>query len=438
MLVELLRLYAFRPGVRTITWIGLGCAAILFLFLPAGSPLQTLWLLLQTLFALPSAWSIQGAGVLLSLAWPLLGVSFWCMFFCCSWVLLRHHYRAHLLKVQLQKQIWQPFRRETLAISSASASAARITEPLIHFPHRETQPLTGYPAPQASLRSPAQERAIADIPTRPVSDVSSPVQKPGVETYPLSVGVGWHTGIVRRSEPNEDSLVVLQGLCTYAERLLPFGLFCLADGMGGHAGGREASRVAIQSMMHTVLQNILLSNELSDEFLTDMLIGGVEWANGAVYQRVQAQEQRMGTTLTAALILSGKAYIVNVGDSRAYLFREGSGLTQITYDHSLVSSLVTLGQISPDDIYTHPERHKIYRCVGAQEQIKVDWFVVDLEAGDRLLLCSDGLWEMVRDRMLERVLHVCKNAPEASDYLLKAALHNGGADNVSVLVVDVP
>jgi serine/threonine protein phosphatase PrpC len=251
----------------------------------------------------------------------------------------------------------------------------------------------------------------------------------------LQVGVGWDAGYLRGTEPNEDSVLAIQGKCSYKGQLVPFGLFCIADGMGGHADGKEASRIAIERMMQTVLQNILMGHELSEEFLTDMLVGGVEWANLAIYQHAQSVNKDMGTTLTAALVVDAKAYIVNVGDSRAYIYRAGEELSQITHDHSLVATLVQEGQITADEVYTHPDRSKIYRSLGYSETIQVDWFVTNFCPQDRLLLCSDGLWEMVRNVSLERILRNCKEPTEASNRLVQAALRAGGADNISVIVV---
>jgi serine/threonine protein phosphatase PrpC len=251
----------------------------------------------------------------------------------------------------------------------------------------------------------------------------------------LQIGVGWDAGLLRRTEPNEDSVLAIQGMCSHKGQLVPFGLFCIADGMGGHADGREASRIAIERMTQTILPNILTGHELSEEFLTDMLVGGVEWANLAIYHHAQSMRKDMGTTLTAALVVGTKAYIVNVGDSRTYIYREGEGLSQITRDHSLVATLVEKGQITADEAYTHPDRSKIYRSLGYSETVEVDWFMADFCPQDRLTLCSDGLWEMVRDASLERVLRNCKQPTEASNRLVQAALRAGGVDNISVIVV---
>jgi serine/threonine protein phosphatase PrpC len=196
--------------------------------------------------------------------------------------------------------------------------------------------------------------------------------------------------------------------------------------------------LAILNMMHTVLQNILLSRELNDASLTDMLVGGVDWANRAILQRGRELNCTMGTTLTAALIVGMRAYIVNVGDSRTYLYREGSGLRQVSHDHSVVATLVAFGEITPDEVYTHPDRGTIYRCVGSDENVDVDDFVVDLCRGDILLLCSDGLWEMVRDPAIAHILQQYQDPPRASAALIEAALRGGGVDNVSAVVARVP
>lgn len=287
-------------------------------------------------------------------------------------------------------------------------------------------------APAVSRREPL---TVADLPTRPGAE---PAQSRQIPLRPLDVGVGWHVGITRKGSPNEDSLLSVQSVCTYHSRLVPFGLFVVADGMGGHDCGLEASRLAIQQMLHTVLQNIIIGNELSDEFLADMLIGGVEWANLAVFRRSLDLDKNMGTTLTAALIVGMKAYIVNVGDSRTYHFRPGQKLRQMTRDHSLVARLVEQGEITPEEVYTHPDRNMIYRGLGTDDAVEVDLFMADLAQHDRLLLCSDGMWEMVRDTQIERIMRHAGRPEQASEMLVQAALRGGGSDNVSVLVVQVP
>jgi serine/threonine protein phosphatase PrpC len=195
-------------------------------------------------------------------------------------------------------------------------------------------------------------------------------------------------------------------------------------------------------MLETVLPGMLtceqLNGELTSEVIIDTLIDGVHWANQVVYQYAYDHGVEMGTTITAALVLNSTAYVINVGDSRTYVFRPGAGLTQITRDHSLVARLVETGAIAPDDIYTHPDRNKVYRGLGDKNEVTVDWFILPVQPGDLLLLCSDGPWEMVRDPHIAHILSTYSAAPTlASSALTRAALKAGGVDNVSVLVVKV-
>ena len=130
------------------------------------------------------------------------------------------------------------------------------------------------------------------------------------------------------------------------------------------------------------------------------------------------------------------AYIANVGDSRTYLFRDGQ-LKLITQDHSLVGSMVEAGIIKQEEIYTHPQRNIIYRSLGNQQKLKVDLFQKRLQRGDRLLLCSDGLWEMVRDREMAKIMQNAPNSQIACQQLIKAANANGGKDNIGVVIVSL-
>ena len=207
--------------------------------------------------------------------------------------------------------------------------------------------------------------------------------------------------------------------------------------MGGHANGQEASRIAIQTMTQSVLQNMIMSSELNDTLFSKILIHGVQQANITIWQCNQEKGANMGTTLTSALVIGSKAYVVNVGDSRTYMYRRGKGLSQITRDHSLVARLVASGLITSDDIYTHPDRNLVERGLGNRRNVEVDCFTVDLHTRDWLLLCSDGLWEMVRDAEIERIIKKEGDPINMSDLLVQAALEGGGVDNVSVIVAQV-
>ena len=146
----------------------------------------------------------------------------------------------------------------------------------------------------------------------------------------------------------------------------------------------------------------------------------------------------MGTTLTATLVMETTAYVAHVGHSRLYLYRGTTGFAQITRDHSVAAVLVAAGMIEPDDIYTHPRRNQVYRSLGGKPTVEVEASAVPLAAGDILLLCSDGLWKMVRDQQLAAILTTPLPGPSATAHaLVQAALAGGGEDNVSAVVAQV-
>lgn len=274
---------------------------------------------------------------------------------------------------------------------------------------------------------------------------STSIQKPiSAEQHILTLRIGAFSdpGIRRKYRPNEDTILVTQGVMggsSYRvplQRPQPFALLVVADGMGGQGHGQEASQLATRSLVEYVT-HALDAQHWSPDALLAILKAGIHFANQAVYQRNQEQQTTMGTTMTIALVSETTAYIAHVGDSRLYLYREPRGLVQLTQDHSIVASLVAEGIIAPEDIYTHPKRNLIYRSLG-EESVEADIATVPLIAGDRLLLCSDGLWEMVRDRQIATILTAPAPAPEATaQALIRAALAGGGEDNVSAIVAQV-
>jgi serine/threonine protein phosphatase PrpC len=273
-----------------------------------------------------------------------------------------------------------------------------------------------------------------EVKTAPAFPVA-PIEQFTGRNMSLAVGTRTNPGIKRQHKPNEDSLFAAQGERIHNSNTEQFGLFVVADGMGGHANGQDASRLAIQTIVDRVLPKLSGSEQLTDDGLTELLVDGVKEANLAVHQRNMEDRADMGTTMTATLIVGATAYIANVGDSRTYLYRRPEGLKKITNDHSVVASLVEAGIIKPEDIYTHTKRNQIYRSLGEKPSIDVDSFIVLLKPGDELLLCSDGLWEMVRDPAIEQILGSVPDPMHSGNALIKAALEGGGDDNVSVIVV---
>jgi serine/threonine protein phosphatase PrpC len=303
------------------------------------------------------------------------------------------------------------------------------------------------------LLAEAQDSEESELDTRPL-DTSENRTVPNTvwdedeqeATLRLVIGIGLDPGLVRKDRPNEDSLFAIQGVRgTSNDESVPAGLFVIADGMGGHANGGDASRLAVREISNIIVPalsrddgNSNRDEQDEEEFFVNLLRDGVQRANHAIYQRNRSMPDMMGTTITTALVVNTTAYVVNVGDSRTYLYRAEDGLVQVTRDHSTVARLVEEGEIEPDDIYTHPQRNQIYRCLGEDPVVETDTFVVPLEPDDILLLCSDGLWEMVRDPAIEKIMASSSHLPgQISNILVQAALNGGGVDNISVVVVGV-
>lgn len=367
------------------------------------------------------------------------------------------------MEVQRQQQLQRAPTQETLLVNKSptprAQSPASLPCPNCHQPvqvNAEFCPNCRYPlSPSASglhlrVKPPAAPApSISDIPTVTFpSDGQSDTEKIEKKPYTveqvtgrnLSLAVGTRTdpGIKRKHKPNEDSLFAMQVERTRNAQPQQFGLFVVADGMGGHANGQDASRLAIQTIINYLLPILSAGDETSDEGFMKLLSDGVQQANHAVHQDNQERRADMGTTMTAALVVGPMAYVANVGDSRTYLYREPEGLVKITHDHSVVASLVDAGVIKPDDIYTHPKRNQIYRSLGEKPVVEVDTFKIQLQVGDKLLLCSDGLWDMVRDPDIQRLMRApTSDLSQTTSGLIQAALDGGGEDNVSVIVVYV-
>lgn len=260
---------------------------------------------------------------------------------------------------------------------------------------------------------------------------------PATPPAQLSMGVGLDTGKKRQGKPNEDCVFAAQG--TIAATQEPFGLFVVTDGMGGHVNGQEASRLATEILVDDVFPRVREWQKNAVPW-GELLRYGVEQANTVVFQRnQQLGGSSMGTTVTAALMVGPEIFVANVGDSRTYLYRPGQGLAQLTRDHSTVAQLVERGKITRAEAYTHHQRNEIYRSLGAASSIEVDIFHQTLQDGDVLLLCSDGLWEMVRDeQQLESVLSSSwASADYMAERLVQLALAAGGLDNIGLVVVQV-
>ena len=272
-------------------------------------------------------------------------------------------------------------------------------------------------------------------PEPPAEDEVVPVP----QSLKLLIGQRSDPGQVR--ELDEDSMFTLTLAPTYESRTGPvLGLYSIADGMGGHTGGEVASRMALQVLVNRVLTTIILpdiAGELVlEEDILALLRQATITANDEVYLTRQKRENDMGTTLTTVLIRDNRLFLAHVGDSRAYRWN-AEGLDQLTTDHSVVASMIAKGQAEPAELYTHPHRSIVYRCIGDKPIVEVETDLLPVAPGDRIIICCDGLWEMVRDEGIEDVMLQEADPQVACDLLVRRANAAGGEDNISVIVIRV-
>jgi PPM family protein phosphatase len=229
-------------------------------------------------------------------------------------------------------------------------------------------------------------------------------------------------GVIRSG--NEDNYIVVP------ER----GIFVVADGMGGHAAGEVASEMAV----HTMTRELGALGNLGDEQVGERMRAAIRAANAAIFQRTltELDKRGMGTTVTALVLYGARFLVGQVGDSRAYLLRDGA-LTQITKDHSYVQEQVDAGYLTPEQARTHPYSNVITRCVGANSEVVPDVYVGAVKPRDQFLLASDGLTGMLEDPELAKVLVSNRTPQEKVDDLITAANRHGGLDNITAIIVRV-
>ncbi len=210
--------------------------------------------------------------------------------------------------------------------------------------------------------------------------------------------------------------------------------FIVADGMGGHAGGEEASRIATQA-----IREFLEENWSEDLDPAELLRDGLIKANQSILDNQQAYPERadMGTTVVVVLFPEGQIPLyVHVGDSRLYLLRNHT-LNQVTKDHTWVAQAVQSGILMPDQARIHPWRHVLAQCLGREDLAQVEVQPLKIRSGDKLLLCSDGLTEEVGDEKIESHLLTAESCDESAELLVAEAKANGGRDNITVVIVGV-
>ena len=207
-------------------------------------------------------------------------------------------------------------------------------------------------------------------------------------------------------------------------------LFLLADGMGGHAAGDYASRFTVEKVAELVGESALTEP-------VAILKQAISQANALLLAEAEkdVNRQGMGTTLVTATIVDNRMYVSNVGDSRLYLV-SADKMIQVTRDHSLVEEMVRLGEMDKEDAKDHPDKNIITRAVGVLPEVSADFFEVELEPGDIILMCSDGLTNMVRDEEIRQIILGQRDIVEKAEKLVETANSNGGRDNITVVLIE--
>lgn len=242
-------------------------------------------------------------------------------------------------------------------------------------------------------------------------------------------------GMIRSN--NQDSNFAFMAASRTCDAFPEFGLFMVADGMGGHSDGELASatviRVSASQLLSKVYMPILTKADMSDRTpITEALDDAFQLAHRNLIEDVPTG----GTTLTAAVIIGNLAHIAHVGDSRIYLINEDR-IEQLSRDHSYVQRLIELEEITPDQAETHPQKSVLYRALGLSEQLEIDTMTRRLASGSYLLICSDGLWGLVSDEELRSM--VLRYPPQqACDTLVSLANQRGGTDNITVVIAHLP
>jgi serine/threonine protein phosphatase PrpC len=286
----------------------------------------------------------------------------------------------------------------------------------------------------------SEKPPVQDVTTAPLSDaqLQSIVEQQVPRSEPVQLAAGSGQSVGKQRELNEDSIFSLSTLLAGNSGTMPFGLYIVADGMGGHQYGEVASNAAARTVagyvmrkFHSYLFN--LPSQQPQESLQEIMSSAVNEAQDVV----QREAPGSGTTLTAALVLGQQVTIAHVGDSRAYAVHSDGRIEPITRDHSLVKRLEELGQLTSTEAASHPQRNVLYRALGQGEILDPDILTVSFPQPGYLMLCSDGLWGVISEQEIYRSIVEAPTLQRACQNMVEAANRAGGPDNISVILVQL-
>jgi len=249
----------------------------------------------------------------------------------------------------------------------------------------------------------------------------------------ITFGQSSDIGLVRSN--NQDAAMSFFFTSATADDRPDFGIFIVADGMGGHHDGEKASAIAVKTVTTHLTQNVylpILSGNTDVPPISEVMVSAVQKANNEIIKHVPEG----GTTVTAVGVLGDLAYIAHVGDSRAYLITKDN-IEQITRDHSLVQRLIELDQITQDEVHDHPQKNVLYRALGQNDSVEVDISTRRLPPNSRILICSDGLWGLITEKDLFEIAMNNTDPQQACEKLVALANTNGGTDNITAIILKI-
>lgn len=282
------------------------------------------------------------------------------------------------------------------------------------------------------------QKSLGTPPDRAATAPLDPQITPGIELRRhVVVGAAHSSGLERKSD--DDALLIISGSADGHEGMVDFGLFCVADGLGGYEHGQLASAISVRSVAHKLTQEVflrLLDNE-PDEEEDDDLDSLVRAAFNEANELIRDRANGGATTLTMALLLGEYMMIGHVGDTRAYVINR-NGIEVLTRDQSLVQKLIETGTITKEEAAESPHRNVLWNAMGRTEQLQVEILSHSVENDGYLLICTDGLWGEIDEREIHRIVLNFEHPQAACNALIQAATEAGGSDNITAVLIQFP
>lgn len=318
--------------------------------------------------------------------------------------------------------------------NSNNASADEVSNPMEDTENKQSSDMaTTDPLTDPDTKTPENEETPLPVGvTRPLPADTIAHQ----QHISLTFGKTSDVGMMR--DNNQDACLAMQLVSDTVDDRPDFGFFIVADGMGGHHDGEKASALTVETVASEMLEKIYIPmlrdfDDSDRPTIVEALVAASEKANLNVIKNVPDG----GTTLTAVSVVGNLAYVAHVGDSRAYLINGGQ-MEQLTRDHSLVQRLIELNQLTPEEAESHPQKNVLYRAIGQSENLEVERLIRPLPQGAQMMICSDGLWGLVDDDAMKKVILESPTPQDACDKLVALANANGGTDNITVIILKIP